>query len=56
MLDFSADRIEMGLYMPGVFGIPQTLPIGEAIDELVLIAEYSLENEWRNQIRFLPLQ
>ncbi|HEY0049493.1 MAG TPA: DUF5615 family PIN-like protein [Pyrinomonadaceae bacterium] len=55
MLECANQRIAKGLPMPGVFGIPQSMPIGEAIEDLILIAEYSLENEWQEQIRFLPL-
>ena len=29
--------------------------IGTAIDEIVLIAECSVESEWDNQVRYLPL-
>jgi len=42
--------------MPGVIEISQDVPIGEAIEELVLIAECSLENEWQNQVIYLPLK
>ena len=48
-------RLEMGLAMPGVFVVPQSLPIGQAIDEVVLLAECSLAGEWEGQLRFLPL-
>jgi len=56
MLEYTNQRINRGLPMPGVFAIPQTMPIGEAIEDLILIAEYSLENEWQGQVRFLPLR
>ena len=48
-------RITNGLPMPGVFEVPQELPVGQAIEELVLLAECSLEGEWEGQVRFLPL-
>ena len=47
-------RIASGLPMPGVFEVPQKIPIGEAIEELVSLAECSLEGEWEGQVRFLP--
>jgi hypothetical protein len=40
---------------PGVFEISQTLPVGEAIDEVLLVAQCSLEGEWEGQVRRLPL-
>jgi hypothetical protein len=49
------DRVRAGLPMPGVFEIPQSLPVGQAIEELLLIAESSLEGEWADQVRYLPL-
>jgi len=50
------DRITGGLAMPGVFEMSQGTPIAEAIEELVLLAECSLEGEWKGQVRFLPLR
>lgn len=50
------DRVKQDLPMPGVIEVSQDVPIGEAIEELILIAEYSLENEWHNQVIFLPLK
>ncbi len=50
------DRVEKGLAMPGVIEVSQDVPIGEAIEDLVLIAECSLENEWHNQVLYLPIK
>ena len=55
MTAFAYERITEKLPMAGIFEVPQTLSIGEAIEELILVSEYSLENEWENQVRFLPL-
>lgn len=48
-------RVAAGLPMPGMFALPQSVPIRTAIDEVVLIAECSIEGEWEGQIRYLPL-
>jgi hypothetical protein len=48
-------RITAGKVMPGVFLIHQFIPIGQAIEEIVTIAECSKEGEWANQILRLPL-
>lgn len=48
-------RVAQGLAMPGVFAVSQSLPIGQAIEAIVLIAECSLEGEWEGQVRHLPL-
>lgn len=55
MTYFFKQHLEKGLYSPGILFIPQTLPIGHAIDELVLVAKYSLADEYENQMRFIPL-
>lgn len=56
MSAYAYERISEGLPMAGVFEIPQSMPIGQAIDEICLIVGGSLEDEWQNQVRFLPLQ
>jgi len=55
MTSFARERIERCLPMPGVFQVPTSLSIGLAIDDLVLIVECSLEDEWTHQVRHLPL-
>jgi len=49
------DRVAAGLRMPGVFEVPNTLGIGRAIDDLLLLIECSLEGEWEGHVRYLPL-
>ena len=48
-------RILTAQPMPGLFLVNQYFPIGQAIDEIVTIAQYSHENEWQNRIEYLPL-
>jgi hypothetical protein len=50
------DRVAAGLAMPGVFEVPRTLTRRQAIEDILLIAECSLENEWEGQVRYLPLR
>ena len=40
---------------PGVILVPQYLPIGEAIEELLLIWSASDAEEWENRILRIPL-
>lgn len=56
MIAFAYERIQAGLTMPGLFEVGRRVPVGLAIEEIMLIAECSLEGEWKGQIRFLPLQ
>jgi hypothetical protein len=44
-----------GEHSPGVLAIPQLLPIGTAIDTLLLVWSCSEHEEWRDQLEFLPL-
>jgi hypothetical protein len=39
-------RVTSGLPMPGVFAVSQLAPIGQVIEDLVLLAECSLPGEW----------
>ena len=48
-------RIAAGEPMPGVFEVRSVAPVGQAIDDLILLAECSFEGEWEGQVRFLPL-
>jgi hypothetical protein len=56
MAQHAYDRIVAGLPMPGVFVVSQQTPVGQAIEDILLLAECSLEGEWQEQIRFLPLR
>lgn len=53
---FAYDRVLAGKSMPGVFEVGRNISLGRAIEELILIAECSLEDEWEGQVRYLPLQ
>jgi len=53
---YAFERVESGMSMPGVFEVPQTLPVGDAVEDLLLIAECSAPGEWEAQIRYLPLR
>ena len=48
-------RIADGLPMAVVFAVSQSLSISRALDDLLLLAECSLEGEWSGQVRYLPL-
>ncbi len=41
--------------MAGVFVVPRRLPTNEVIDDLEIMVTCSLENEWDNTVRYLPL-
>lgn len=53
---YAYDRICAGQPMPGVFEVSRNAAIGVVIEDLLLIAEFSLENEWVDQVRYVPLR
>jgi len=52
---YAYERVRVGKPMPGVFEIGRTVPIGRAIEDVLLLAECSLDGEWEGQVRYLPL-
>ena len=55
LVGFVFERIASGRPMPGVFAARSSGPIGSTIEDLVLLAECSIHEEWEGQVRFLPL-
>ena len=52
--DFAYQRVRAGKSMPGVFEVGRSVSIRTAIEDILLIAETSLEGEWEGQVRYLP--
>ena len=52
---YAYERIQAGLAMSGVFQVNRTVPIGRAIEDILLLTECSLDGEWEGQVRYLPL-
>jgi len=50
------ERVRAGKTLPGVFEVNRALAIGIAIEDVLLLAECSLEGEWEGQVRYLPLR
>src|ERR1051326_3638670 len=50
------DRVRDGKPMPGVFEVGRHVPIGLAIEEILILCECSREGEWEDQVRYLPLR
>lgn len=53
---FAHQRVKNGLPMPGVFEVSKEVSVGSAIRDILLIAEFSIENEWEGQVRYFPLR
>jgi len=54
--DFAYKRIIAGESMPGVLEINRHTPIRVIIEDILLLIDCSLDNEWANQILYLPLR
>lgn len=52
---YALERARANQRMPGVIEVSRSVPIGIAIDDIVLLAETSHEGEWEGQILYLPL-
>jgi Domain of unknown function (DUF5615) len=50
------ERGASGERMPGVFEVGPGLSVGDAIEEIHLLAECSLPGEWEGQVRYLPIR
>jgi len=50
------ERLRVDESMPGVIVAHQRLPIGDVIEDLVLIATCSTPEEWAGRVYFLPLR
>jgi predicted nuclease of predicted toxin-antitoxin system len=52
---YAHDRANASLQMPGVIEISFRVSVRVAIEDLLLIAECSLPDEWEGKVLYLPL-
>jgi hypothetical protein len=52
---FAIPRVRGAQTMPGLILVPQEVPIGQAIEELTMVALCSGQPEWRDMIVYIPL-
>ncbi|RCJ41459.1 hypothetical protein A6769_00655 [Nostoc punctiforme NIES-2108] len=55
MLGHFADHLALGRHIPGIFTIDANQSIGKTVEELIIIAEASFEDEYQDRIEYLPL-
>jgi hypothetical protein len=53
---YAYERVIAGLSMPGVFEVSQAVPVGVVIEDILLITDVSLADEWEGQVLYLPLK
>jgi uncharacterized protein DUF5615 len=52
---YADERVRAGLLMAGVFEVNRSVPIRAAIDDIILLAECSRDDEWEGRVDYLPL-
>jgi hypothetical protein len=52
---FAYQRVDAGLPMPGICEVSRKVPLGVAIEDILLLAELSLPGEWEGRVIYLPL-
>ncbi len=50
------DHLAAGLHVPGIITIDLDAPMGEILGDLILIAGASFDDEYLNQIIYIPFQ
>lgn len=55
MTKFTAARFRAGQTTAGVIEIPQSMSVGQAIEELLLIATVCQPEEFENRVEYLPI-
>src|SRR5579872_197665 len=50
LTNYAYARVQAGLPMPGVFAVGQAAAVGDMIEDILLLAECSLEGEWEGQV------
>lgn len=56
MTHFAYERVRAGLPMAGVFEVSRHASLGQLIDDILIIVGGSHEDEWHNQVHFLPFR
>lgn len=53
--DFAYERVNKGLPMPGVWLVLTSIPVGLAIEMLLIYWEESQQNEWEGKVEHVKL-
>jgi hypothetical protein len=52
---YAYERIAAGEVMPGIIIVPEDLAIGTAIEELLVLTECCKDEDFINQVKYLPI-
>lgn len=50
------ERVSEGSPMPGLWAVGHGVPVGLAIEDVLLLAQLSFEEEWEGRVGYLPLR
>jgi len=53
---YAYERLDAGHAMPGVFEVNPSAPMGQVIEDILLLSEVSFEGEWEGRIGYIPLK
>ncbi len=55
LIGYANERTRLGQPMPGLIEVPRTMSVGQAVEDILILADCSDEGECEGQIIFLPL-
>ena len=55
MPNHATDRMLRGEKVAGIIVVPRRLPVSRVIDDLEIVVSCSVEDEWENVVKYLPL-
>ena len=55
MPKYAYERVKAGLPMAGVIAVPNDLPVGRVIEDVVVLVECATSSETRSRVVYLPL-
>jgi hypothetical protein len=55
VVGYAYQRVKLEKPMPGVIEVDVDLPLGRALDDLILMLVASQPHEFENQVRYIPL-
>lgn len=56
MIGFAYQRVQSGQPMPGLIVVHEVMPIGQAVEQILMTAVCCAPAEMENRVLFLPLQ
>lgn len=56
IVKYAYERVKAGLPMPGVIEVANDLPVGQAIDELIVIIGIGQPADFDNQVNYVPMR